>query len=234
MSKRSLATIALVCGTLAAMGGSGAQASVIYDNGPPGTSDGYNFYYGGSADAFVLPQADVVDGVNFWGYSTAIGGADLASIGWGIFSDASGAPGLLLDTGVATATPVDTSTTISGYPDFKIYDVRFSLPSIGLSAGTYWLALNSGPLGSSEGFYDCAFDGIGYCESGWIFTDALNPLGQYAVDGYGPANSPGPDWGVFAPFGNAFQILVPEPSTLALFCMALLALGGLSLRRKSA
>jgi len=134
------------------------SATVIYDNGGSGNSNGWNFLNPASADDFVLTADMIVNGVTFWAYSDNV--ANLNNIGWGIANNAGNSPGSYIDTGLAAnSSVVDTGFNIG---NLDIFEVFFSFSGVALNANTtYWLALDSGVLGTNNtpGF------------SGWVWTN---------------------------------------------------------------
>jgi hypothetical protein len=126
------------------------QASAVYDNGGPNQVDGANITAYVSADDFTMATPSTLTGVNFWSsadidpYSSQFSG----TIGWGILSDNGGTPGELLYSGADSAPSLfDTSNQIDGTEEWEL---TVALPSITLDAGTYWLALHEGPLGTPD------------------------------------------------------------------------------------
>ncbi|WP_232368358.1 PEP-CTERM sorting domain-containing protein [Alteromonas sp. MB-3u-76] len=193
-----------------------ANAGIIYDNGPSGNADGWNFGNPSSADDFLLTSDAIINGVTFWAYSNDV--SNLANIGWGIAEDSGNTPGSYIATGLAASTSVvDTGFNISS---LDIFQVDFSFSGVSLSANTsYWLALDSGVLGTNNtsGF------------SGWLWTNE-SVKGSSSVYG-GPTN-----WNVPNGADNAFQLHasvdVPEPSTLAIFALGMIGLASCRFKKQ--
>src|SRR5205814_6123509 len=69
---------------------------------------------------------------------------------WAIYSNVAGAPGAVLFSGLQSAvTRVNTATGVLGI--FDEFQNDFSIGSVALAAGTYWLALHNGPLTNTGG-----------------------------------------------------------------------------------
>lgn len=129
------------------------KAEQLYDNGPPGLSDGYEMTHWREADRFVLGQGIIVDHVRYWDFQLSPS-AFAGSVVWEIRGNStSNTPGALLFSGI-TLNPTRTATgRINIDPLFPVpeYVVTFDTPSLTLPAGSYWLVLHNGPLSNNAG-----------------------------------------------------------------------------------
>ena len=189
-----------------------ANASSVLFNQGPSAIDPYNVV--GSTinngfrvtDDFVLASPSTVTGVAFPAWSFA--GA-LQSVDWAITTLALG--GTTLASGTATSF----TTVLTANPNgqgFNVFTETFSISSLPLAAGTYWLQLsNAIESGTRFVFWDAAFIPAGNAVN--------NSAGDLATT-------------------MTFQILgsdaatTPLPATLPLFATGLGALGLLGWRRK--
>ena len=125
-----------------------AKADVVYDNGPPDHSEGWEMTSFVQADDITLQKAARFEGVMFW---VAQAGPFAGSIYWEIYSNASNdSPGTLLYSGTATNVSY-LATGITVFPVYPEYVVTFSVTPVSLAPGVYWLALHNGPLSNSTG-----------------------------------------------------------------------------------
>ncbi|MDQ6654757.1 MAG: hypothetical protein M3Y80_02955 [Verrucomicrobiota bacterium] len=130
-----------------------ARAEQLYDNGPPGLSDGYEITHWREGDRFAVDQGIVVNQVRYWDFqlnSSAFSGAVL----WEIRANSpTNMPGAPLYSGIAVD-PIRTATgRVNVDPLFPVpeYVVTFDVPSLVLPAGSYWLVLHNGPLSNNTG-----------------------------------------------------------------------------------
>jgi hypothetical protein len=163
-----------------------AHAGTIYNNGAPDQADGANITGFVAADDFALAGSVTLTGGSFW--SSALfdpfGDSFSGTIGWAILSDASGSPGSILFSG-SDSSPVltDTGVQIFGTEEWRI---DFSFGSVNLNAGTYWLGLHEGSLGTPDDgttiFWDTTGSQTGSPSqitadvtgaSGWSFNSGL-------------------------------------------------------------
>ncbi len=206
-----------ICGLLLCLAARG-NSQVIYDNGPPNQVDGNEMTEWIQANSFTLTGTETITGVNFWDFEA--NGAYQGSVTYDFYADNSGSPGTSLDLGSALLTQTATGNTVQGGTEFAD---TFSVPSIVLGPGTYWLGLHNGPL-STQARDD-------------MYWERTNPTAN---------NNPGdeliaPFTGSFISNGNAhaFQILgsqqpggVPEPGSTAMLFGASIPLAGLLIRRR--
>jgi len=123
-------------------------SSTLYSNGNPNQVDGTDISSFVSADDFKLTTAVNLTGVTFFAsadsdpFTSQFSGA----IGFGIFVDSKGQPGILVASG-SNNSPVllDTGKQILGTEE---YQLAIAVPSVSLTAGTYWLGLHEGPFGT--------------------------------------------------------------------------------------
>jgi hypothetical protein len=213
---RRVADIALLGVFLAAFAGP-ASAQTLYQNGQiNGQLSGWTLNFGSAvADSFILAGSSTLDEVEFgaWNYS----GDSTTFIDWAIVT---GTP-FSAETVVAFRTGVPVSDSFL-YSNGSAYDVSldsFSLPSVPLGAGTYYLELqNAVTSGSNYAYWDINNGpSIAY----------ENTLGN--VNGYLFLGSNSDAFLISGPSG-ASTLLTPEPGTLALLVTGLLFLAGLRRR----
>jgi hypothetical protein len=113
----------------------GAQASVLYDNGPiNGTINQYTLNFGFHvSDSFTLASASTVTGVEFGG--ATFFGDTLETVDWGITD----IPGSYVDDGTAAVTTGALAGTALGFLDLNMD--TFAIAPVNLAAGTYYLVL---------------------------------------------------------------------------------------------
>jgi hypothetical protein len=118
------------------------SADSIYNNGSPNHVNGFDISGAFTcADDFKLTSPAKLGSVDFWDMSSG-GAAHINSLEWTLYADASGPSGSPLSSGTTTSfTHTATGTpTVSSYVEF--HDA-FTLPTIPLLAGTYWLAIHA-------------------------------------------------------------------------------------------
>ena len=127
-----------------------ARAGTIYNNGAPDQADGSNITGFVAADDFALAGSVTLTGGSFWSSANfdPFANSFSGTIGWGILADASGSPGSILFSGSDSSPALtDTGVQIFGTEEWRI---DFSFGSVNLNAGTYWLALHEGALGTPD------------------------------------------------------------------------------------
>jgi hypothetical protein len=141
------------------------------------------------------------------------------SVDWEILSGGPPGTGTTLDSDTATVSQTFLSTNSFGY---DLYQNTFSLPSLLLSGGDYWLALSNAVSGSSSFVYWDENDGP---SAAWLSGTYLTAADGYCTEG-----------GETGYCSEAFTIngepaSVPEPATTSLL---LVGAAGLLLRRRFA
>jgi hypothetical protein len=209
MKRISLAV--LILGLIGAAAAVPAYAdSTLYSNPGPGTYT-VNGWGVPTSDSFTLLQDSTVTGANLTVWFNA--GDSPANVTWQIDSSFTNFDSsTLLESGTSDAVSPTLVATAYGDP---IYQFSIAIPSLALSAGTYWLELDN--IGSTLG------NGVGWDESdgsslAWNGEDGINPIGSET----------------FQILGNEGPIVTPEPSSFLLLGSSLLGLAGLVKRKLAA
>ncbi len=128
-----------------------AHAAPIVMNGAPTNASGNEMTSYIQAEDFQLDGYTTLTGARIWGFAFEdIGSGFLGTISWQIYSSDGGQPGSLLHFGEATP------LVSAGAPnccDGTAMELYFSLPGLGLEAGTYWFGVHNGPLTSTDPEY---------------------------------------------------------------------------------
>ena len=215
---RSVLPSALVRTGMAALALSAAQlsfAAPVFNNGSPDQVSGTQMSDVLVAEDFSLTASTTISSIRFW--SIQFAPTDyLGSVYWAVYDNVGGAPGAVLfgNTAVMTTASATGNSTGFGYAEY-VFDVDVNDFVIG--AGTYWLGLHNGPSASTvarEMLWSTTASTIGsesmYFDSTFGWTGAGTNL-AFVLDGTGVVIPPPPG--------------VPEPGTLALVGLAVLAAG---------
>jgi len=194
-----------------------ATASILYNNGGPSTgiTNAWGISFGVStANSFVLTNAATIHGVNFgvWVHP----GETLTSVDWAVLSVPVG--GTTYASGTATAI---TRRSLS-FPMVDGYDVdteSFSIPELGLSAGTYWLLLQNASV-TNGGLYHIYWGD----QSDGPSQSWNSNYGYLATQYSGACNAP-------CTYSETFQMLVPEPASIGLLAIGLFGMATLRRRK---
>jgi hypothetical protein len=188
-------------------------AAPLFVNGAPSQASGNEMTAYIQADNFTLDSESTLTGVRFWAFSfDDLGRGYLGNVAWSIYNDSDNQPGNMLNTGAVT--PV-VSAGASNCCDGIAFQMDFSLPSVHLIAGTYWLGLHNGPASETgtEYFY-------------WQTSDD-----NETTRGYEQLSSFGGNAWTSNNLEHAFELEgsaqsvepVPEPSTWVLAALGLVA-----------
>ncbi len=189
-----------------------ASAVTLYDNGAiDGTYAGANIYTDAVSNSFTLSAASTLTGVNFGVWYEP--GSPIVSVDWAITTTPTFPTGT---TASVTLGPEFTPTgSYGGGGVFRVAQGSFSLPSIGLAAGTYYLMLRTAVTNPADGqvyWDDNQGSSIAYT------TRTTGPFDSESFQILGTENTKNP--------------VVPLPAALPLFATGLTGLGLTGWRRK--
>jgi hypothetical protein len=181
------------------------------------------------SNSFELSAASNITGLDFETWTGESSSDVLDSVGWSISSSPIGA-GTTYGSGTGTVTQ---NFVGLGYASLPVFDDSFSIPSLALPAGAYYINL------------DDAVTSPGSISVFWLQVDpgtgASSAYGSAYVDGSDPSGSiPVYFTKLGYPCGTtcseAFQIVgttgTPEPATAALFGAGLIGIGLAGARRR--
>ena len=163
-----------------------ASADILYSNGPiNGTITADLIDFGQSInDSFVLSSASTVTGVDFGAWTNP--GDSVTSVQWSIGTTPGG------NTYSGTAATIDSFVTI-GYGFYAVEKDTFSIPSVSLGVGTYYLTLeNAVTAVSGNAFWDVN-DGPSSA-----YIDGLSPINSESFDVQGTTGTVTPEPGYWA------------------------------------
>jgi hypothetical protein len=195
--------------------GVAAKADTLYSDGPiDGTYSSWTINFGFQVeDSFTLSSASTLTGATFGNW--LIGGDTASSVDWAIVgSEGSQTPVCGGCSGTASLTAGATFLNSFGY---DVVDQGFSLGSLNLGAGTYWLELQNLVTNNGDpGFWDMN----GGPSSIWE-----NTLGDQSGANCTSGAGPGTCSDSFTIMGTTTTGATPEPGSLALLFSGVTLIG---------
>ena len=215
MTRRLILGISIAAAILQSSGT--ARASVLWNNGAPNITNlgGSGMSDTNQAQDFLLAVTSDLTAIRFWSLE-GIPGDYTGSIFYQIVTNASGSPSsTVISSGLVVPTRLAAGTVLG----FNQFQNDFTITANNVAAGTYWLELHNGPLGTTA-----------FTDFYWSYTD---------LNGTNTPTNRGQEFDLNAATGwatndqeTAMQIFgapsavggVPEPSTLLLTSVGLAAL----------
>lgn len=195
----------------------GAQ---LFSNGTPGLSQGdaLTISIFRTADDFTLSTASSINSIRFWINATDQGFAGVLS--YAFYQNDAGALGSVVYSNTVSNVTAQFLGPVLNFNQ-NMYLVDINLPTaLDLSAGTYWLELHNGPALTAPSsplvFWATAGDGVGNARSNLGPNIPTRPTNSALA---------------FSLFGST-STTAPEPSTMALSFVGLVAVGVVRARRR--
>lgn len=213
-----------------------AHAQVVYDNGTYGVS-AWNFSDYAAADDFLVTSSLTFNAISFYAldFDPTLLGNFSGTLSWYIHTDNGGpVPNSIPSTTIvasgttSSVTVTDTGDLFNGNPNLQIAQLTFSIPTVNLGTGRYWLHLKEGNPSSS-------FDGSAVF---WLNTANPNTGNGYRADENETAPTTWIGVSTFTASDLSYQLLnvggtaanSPEPASLALLALGT-AVGAVVVRR---
>jgi hypothetical protein len=93
-----------------------------------------------------FPQGFTVTDVHFFSYELQGSPGFTGTIAWQIYQDNGGTIGSMVSSGTTSTVTRAGGGSNPFWPSFLVYENEFSVGSVALGPGSYWLALHNGPL----------------------------------------------------------------------------------------
>jgi hypothetical protein len=200
---KSFLAVASAAAALALGVAGAAHAAVLYTNGPiDGTVVGWTINDGLAVeDSFTLSSTSTITGVEFGAWVNQ--GDQPLTVDWGIETSPTFA-----DQGTAALSTTFLDTNSQG---FDVYQADFSVPSVTLGPGTYWLALQNGVAQAGNLMF-------------WDQNSGPSSAVDNSQDSFTSES--------FSILGDSVGASVPEPATWAMLVLGV-GMIGFAARRRS-
>ena len=119
-----------------------AKAALLYDNGSPNNSGGYEMTRWLVADNFSFANPATVQRIRFWAFLSGTNASYSGEIHWMFLTNSSNNPEDPIAQGGGPVTPVNQGALAFNNSDQLQFDVLTG--GVSLGAGNYWLVLHNG------------------------------------------------------------------------------------------